>query len=199
MKLKNANLVGAMAQKKLPKNINLLQPSFSPQTTWDKIYDWVFLAGRYVIVIVELVVLIALGSRFYYDRKNNDLSESIRAKTLMLDSMQETEGEIRGAQETLANIAVMLATQEKESIVLSDIEANIPSSIVIQGLSLNEDSLSITGMAYGYTYIEKLESNFESDANWAEVEVTLVSSGSERQVDFTMTANYIGGGENATD
>ena len=84
-----------MAQSKLSKNINLLKPSFSPKTTWDKIYDWVFNAGRYIIVIVEIVVLVALGSRFYFDRRNNDFSESIRAKTLILDSMSETEDEIK--------------------------------------------------------------------------------------------------------
>lgn len=189
---KNVNLVRAMAQK-LSKNINLLEPSFSPKTTWDKIYDWVFLAGRYIIVFVELIVLIALGSRFYFDRKNNDLSESIKAKTQILDSFEETEDRVRSAQETLANVSIMMATQEKMSDVLENVEANIPSSIEIQGLALNEKSLNITGLSYGYPYIEKLENNFSSDENWDAVEVTLVSSGAGRQISFTMTAQYVGG------
>jgi hypothetical protein len=75
---------------------------------------------------------------------------------------------------------------------MENVEANTPSSIVVQGLSINDENLSITGLAYGYTYIEKLESNFDSDENWDDVQVTLVSTGSGRQIDFTMTANYIG-------
>jgi hypothetical protein len=181
-----------MAKKKLSKNINLLEPSFSPKNTWDKIYDWVFMAGRYIIVAVELVVLVALGSRFYFDRKNNDLSESIKAKTVILDNMRETENEVKSAQDTLSNIAVMLRRQNTKSNIMENVEANTPSSIVVQGLSINDENLSITGLAYGYTYIEKLESNFDSDENWDDVQVTLVSTGSGRQIDFTMTANYIG-------
>lgn len=180
-----------MAKKKLSKNINLLEPSFSPQTTWDKIYDWVFLAGRYIIVIVELVVLIALGSRFYFDRKNNDLSESIKAKTVILDNMRETEKEVKSAQLALSNIAIMERIQETKSDILENVEANIPSSVIIQGLTLNENGVSLTGISYGYSYIEKLESNFDEDPNWTEVKITLISSGSGRQIDFTMNATYV--------
>lgn len=188
-----------MAKKKLSKNINLLEPSFSPKTTWDKIYDWVFLAGRYIIVIVELVVLVALGSRFYFDRRNNDLSESIEAKTGILDSMVETEEEVKGAQDTISNIAIMLRTQKVKSTVLENVEANIPSSVVVHGLSLTNEGVSLTGMAYGYNYIEQLESNFDDDDLWDEVQVTLISSGSGRQIDFTMSASYVSPTENAAE
>ncbi|MFH1547464.1 MAG: PilN domain-containing protein [bacterium] len=188
-----------MAQSKLSQNINLLSPSFAPKTTWDKVYDWVFLAGRYIIVLVELVVLIALGSRFYFDRKNNDFSESIRAKTLILDSMSETENEIKGAQQALNNVAIMLTKQKTKSDLLSNIEANIPSSIVLQGMSLSDESISITGESFGYTYIETLENNFKQDASWTDVNVTLTSSGSDRNVSFTMSAKYSGAQVSGTD
>ncbi|MBU1129800.1 hypothetical protein KKE45_00570, partial [Patescibacteria group bacterium] len=51
-----------------------------------KLVRWVTTVGRSVIIFTELIVIAAFVSRFWLDRKNSDLSESIRQQKAILES-----------------------------------------------------------------------------------------------------------------
>jgi len=171
----------------LPKNLNLLQPAENPVSTWDRIYIWVFTVGRYVIIVVEMIVLLAFASRFTLDRKNNDLTDSIDVKVQMLKSQSETETTLRRVQSTLDNFSDMLDNQEVMSQKLQAVLEQIPPSIDVDTFSMNESAISMSCRAPNYEIIHDLERSLREDPEYAEIDIWLNKSGSEAsEVDFTI-------------
>jgi len=179
--------------KELPKALNLLEPTVEPISTWDRIYEWVFSAGRYIIVIVEIVVLGAFVSRFIFDRQNNDLKVSIESKVEMIKAQSETEKEIRGVQSVLGNISAMIEDQTEMSSNVEDVLEKIPSEVTLLDLSVNPDTVRLLCSAPTYAVVEEMEDNFRQDSKYENVQVSLSKSGSETStVEFSITVNFAG-------
>ena len=73
------------------KEISLLPAEENLNTFSARFLKWVTSVGRVVIVFVELIVIGAFLSRFWLDRKNSDLSETLRQQKAILASTQEFE------------------------------------------------------------------------------------------------------------
>ncbi|MBN1618114.1 hypothetical protein JW887_02105 [Candidatus Dojkabacteria bacterium] len=177
--------------KTLPKTINLLEPTFEPKNTWDKIYDWVFAVGRYIIVGVELVVILAFFSRFYLDVKNNDLKDSMEAKVLALDEQASNERKLRRIENSLVNLSLILENQELKSSDIEDALDKIPSGVTLDSFTISEDSLLMACHASSYDPIKKLENNLRLDPVYSNVDVSLAKEGGEgAEIKFNVIATY---------
>ncbi|MBN2101102.1 PilN domain-containing protein [Candidatus Dojkabacteria bacterium] len=182
--------------KKPPKSLNLLEPAAAPQSTWDKIYEWVFNIGRYLMVGVEIVVLIAFASRFILDRQNNDLKESIDAKVSIIKAQTEVEKEIRGVQTTLDNISVIIRSQVSGAERFDNVFSNIPDEVQVDNLAMDQESVNMTCRAPNFDAVKELEDNFKLDSNFNDLNLSLSKSGQEgSQVDFSVTVKFAGVGE----
>lgn len=174
--------------KELPKALNLLEPTVGPSSTWDRIYEWVFSAGRYIIVSVEIVVLAAFVSRFMLDRSNNNLKEGIDAKIGMIQAQSEMENEIRRVQSILGNISVMVDNQTAMSSNIEDVLERIPDDVTLGSFSINPDTINLICSAPDYAVVEELEQNFRQDSKYKDVKVSLSKSGSAAsEVEFSVT------------
>lgn len=179
-----------MAQP-LPKTLNLLQPAEKPVSTWDKIYQWVFTVGRYVIIAVELIVLVAFAMRFMLDRRNNDLKDEIDVKVKMLDAQEETEKELRRIQTSLSSLSGMLENQEIVSDRLEVVLNDIPSEVVIDGFAISQENISLNCRAPEYEIAGELEDDLRENPDYADISVTLSKSGpQESEVQFTILINF---------
>ncbi len=175
--------------KVLPKTLNLLSPTAAPKNTWDKIYDWVFSAGRIIIIAVEAIVLMAFASRFYFDRRNNDLKDSIEAKIEMLDAQQEFEVKIRKIQNVLGEVSTNIKKQYPMSGELQNVLDKIPASVNVDSFAVTQLSVAMTCHAPNYDVVEDLETGFKSDPTYTDVNVTLSKTGSD-EVNFTLNLNF---------
>lgn len=172
--------------KVLPRTLNLLDPVAAPKNTWDKIYDWVFSAGRVIIILVEIVVLAAFASRFYFDRKNNDLKDGIAAKTEMLDAQSEFEARAKKTQMVLISVNQNLNSQFPMSGALQNVLDGIPSSVSIDNFTITQRGVTMTCRAPSYAVVEQMENAYKQDPVYSDVSVTLSKSGVESDVSFTM-------------
>ncbi|MDD3661733.1 MAG: hypothetical protein PHG63_01585 [Candidatus Dojkabacteria bacterium] len=171
----------------LPKSLNLLQPTETPVSSWDRIYLWVFSIGRYLIIAVELIVLIAFAARFSLDRRNNDLKESIAVKVELLKEQKDTEAELRRVQSTLSNFSYMLDQQEKLSSDLSEILDDIPSEIDVSIFSISQLSISFSGTAPSYEIMAELEKDLRENPAYSNVKVELTKPGGvESSVEYVI-------------
>jgi hypothetical protein len=83
------------------KEISLLPDENNSQSFSNRFIRWLTTAGRFVIVFTELIVIMAFVSRFWLDRKNADLSETIRQQTAILQSTKDFENEYLFLQQRL--------------------------------------------------------------------------------------------------
>ncbi|MEA3357123.1 MAG: hypothetical protein U9Q67_01695 [Patescibacteria group bacterium] len=171
--------------KQLPKAVNLLESSELPQTAWDKVYYWIFAIGRYLIVAVEVIVLAVFVFRFVYDRRNNDLIDSINAKVELLNEQRNFEQEVRTVQMTLASISQMIEERSELSSKFDDVLDNIPAAIEIESFTINQNRVDLECFAPSYSDIEKLEKNFKSSDDYESVLVSLSRSGVDHDINFT--------------
>ncbi|MBU4397602.1 hypothetical protein KKC08_05560 [Patescibacteria group bacterium] len=68
------------------REISLLPKDQDNNSSTAKLIRWITTVGRVVIIFTELIVIAAFVSRFWLDRKNSDLSESIRQQKAILES-----------------------------------------------------------------------------------------------------------------
>lgn len=177
--------------KPLPRSLNLLQPSEKPTSTWDRIYVWVFTVGRYLIIVVELIVLVAFVARFALDRRNNDLTDEITVKMEMLDAQKETEQELRRVQSTLDNLSRMLDEQEKLSPQLETVLKEIPSSLTIETFALSQRAINLSGIAPTYEDLKEFEETLRKNEDYENVNLTLTKGGNETaDVNFEISVYF---------
>lgn len=180
-----------MPKPQPPRTLNLLQESEKPVGTWDKIYKWVFNVGRYVIIVIEVVVLVGFVARFSLDRKNNDLKDKIEVKVSMLKAERDVEAELRNVQTTLTNFSQLIDSQEVLSTSINRILALIPSEMNLQSISINKTAISIQCTAPTYEIAERLEQDLRTEDGYGNVTVSVEKGGSGSEVIFNATFNII--------
>ena len=75
-----------LSSSKQPQSINFLEPVYSPTDVWSNAYIWLVNVGKYLLIFVEIIVLGVFASRFFLDKTNNDLTDSINNNVSMLSN-----------------------------------------------------------------------------------------------------------------
>jgi len=83
------------------KEISLLPSEENLNSPLAKITKWATSTGRVVIIFVELIVILAFLSRFSLDRRNADLSETLRQQKAILASTKDFENDYLSLQKRL--------------------------------------------------------------------------------------------------
>ena len=185
-----------MPKPQPPRTLNLLQEAEKPVGTWDKIYMWVFNVGRYLIIVIEIVVLLGFAARFTLDRKNNDLKDNIAVKVNMVKAQSQVEAELRRVQSTLDNFSQLIDDQTVMSKRMGKILDLIPSEITLESFSINQSTISIQCTAPTYQIAQKFEDDLRNDDAYESVRVTVEKGGSDEVILFTASINFATEGEN---
>ena len=134
-------------------SINLLPKDSFEFSATGKTLKWVTTVGRVLVVLTEFVVLLAFASRFYFDKKLDDLGEVLKQKEAQIAAYADVETEMR---KILAK-QVPVESTEKTSLgfatKIEDLTKILPTGTVLSSLSLNKDGLVIAGKAqseYGF-------------------------------------------------
>jgi Tfp pilus assembly protein PilN len=144
------------------KEISLLPAEENLNTFSARFLKWVTSVGRVVIVFVELIVIGAFLSRFWLDRKNSDLSETLRQQKAILASTQEFEKDYLSLQERLKFIKNFYKAEPKYIESLTSLIQSIPEGIYFQSIDFNTDEKTklITGSIESFSYQEDAIINF---------------------------------------
>ena len=164
------------------KSINLLEPIGIPDDTWTVMYKWVFNVGRYLILIVEILVLGVFFSRFILDKQNNDLTEDINYKVEILSNKEYRSDEVkyRNIQKLLSDYRSITQKQLINSEIVASTVSAIPSGLVLQGYVFDTDKVSITVEAIDLGVIKDYEFALKQNPGYSNVilNINRVESGS---------------------
>ena len=128
------------------KEISLLPESENPRSTGARFLKWITTTGRVTIIITEFIVISVFISRFWLDRKNSDLSEILRQKQSVLESIVPFEKEFVSLQQRLAYIKDFYSSQPEYNKQIDSLISSTPHNLFYENISIskNEKSKSTT-------------------------------------------------------
>lgn len=121
------------------KELSLLPDSANPRSFGARFLKWITTTGRVTIIFTELIVISVFISRFWLDRKNSDLSEVMRQKQFILQSLTPFEDEFTQLQQKLTYIKNFYSNQPEYSQQLNSLISSTPQDLFYQNISIAKD------------------------------------------------------------
>ena len=165
--------------------VNLLPKTAWETSFWGRFFKWALTAGRYIVILTELVVIAAFLSRFKLDRDYSDLGDRISGKKAVLTSMAETEKKFRLAQERLVESGKILENQQKVMEELDKLTAKIPPGVTLTNLAISKKEISVTGIADNDGGVGVFLSRLAADKSWKKVNVAGLEAREQAGVRFS--------------
>ncbi len=133
-----------MPAAKLGK-INLLPKDSFEFSVLGKILKWALTSGRVLVVLTEFVVILAFGSRFYFDKKLNDLVETIDQKQAVVDSFADIEKKIRDILSRQTIVEKYLKGNLAIANVIGQIRRVTPQNVTFNEIIIDSKGFSLAG------------------------------------------------------
>ena len=134
-------------------SINLLPKDSFQFSTAGKVLKWATSAGRVLVVMTEFVVLLAFASRFYFDKKLDDLGEVLVQKEAQIAAYADVETQIRKVLIKQKPVEVFQKSNLGFAAKIDGLTAILPVGTVLDNMSLDKTGLTISGKAqseYGF-------------------------------------------------
>lgn len=171
-----------------PKKINLLPKEGFEYTPLGRVVTWALTAGKAIVVITELLVILAFLSRFWLDRDLTNLNQQIKEQAALVHNYKNLETNVRSAQAKITHFTSVTQASPDFAIQAKSILQVVPSSIAINQLIIDKSRIQIIGVAARESAIDQFLRNLET-LNLGNVELTniLISSDQEGNIRFTLT------------
>lgn len=134
-----------MAVKQGFSHINLLPKDSFELSPLGRFLAWATSAGRVLVVMTEFVVLLAFGSRFYFDKRLNDLTEVLDQKQAQIAAFSETESRARTLLAKQAPIDTYMKNNLKFSDKFSTLSRIMPSGVTLEKLTIDSTGMNLFG------------------------------------------------------
>lgn len=180
----------AQQSSKLRIDLNLLHPKEAPAKLPERFLKWLITYGRFIVIIVEVIVVAAFLTRFKLDADLDNLKTKINQDLPYVEGLEPDEALIKQTQTKLGLIDKVYQNSEKWQEVVVEISSLVPQSITFSGLALEEkDEQSVNFRISGTTISNSDLGVFLNSLRKAEgfKEVTLASIAFEQnQIVFTI-------------
>lgn len=163
------------------EKINLLPKDEFESSATGKLVKWAVNVGRWIVVLTEFVVICAFLSRFYFDTKLANLFDEVKQKQAIVDSALSFEENFRRLQTKIKIVKSLLAEEKKPTLFITEISQLLPFEISLTKISLNENTLVLTGSAYSERALNVLLSQLITHPKLEEVNLGNISSDKEKQ------------------
>lgn len=154
-------------------HIDLLHPQSEPEPIVIRLTRFLLSTGRFIIILVEIIVLGAFVSRFKLDSDLQNNKEAIERQIPVIESMKVDEQLIRQTQLQLATVLDIRQNAFDYTAILQKISAQTPQGVKLTTISLEKLSgktiLKINGQAQNNVdltgFINGLKNSGLSDVN----------------------------------
>jgi len=170
---------------------------FISQTNQSKLYlrafKWLLSSGRFLVVLVEFVVITGFVARFKLDADLADLQDQIKSQIPYIESLKNQEMNIRETQFQLSTMRQTATNQTNFRGILQAVAANTPKNIKLTNINLTvgQDGITgvqITGISFTNYEIAAFLNALHSDNSFSNINLSNISF-DKKQVDFTITGS----------
>ena len=170
--------------------LNLLPRSDLDGSWWGRFLKWALSAGRYIIILTEMVVIMAFLSRFKLDRDLSDLAERIEGKKNVLAALSVNEGAFRSIQKRLEVTKTMMEGGVPVDDLLTDIEKDLPNGVRLITIGMDEEKMSLNAETASDSGLGEFVRNVNSDPRWKSVELADVIGDRQGSVKFSVNLKW---------
>jgi len=158
-----------------PKKINLLIQEGFENTQIGKVLNWLLGAGRVIVILTELVVIIAFLSRFWLDRQLTDLIEENKTKKTQLESSVNFETDYKNLQARLLAVKELDRLKLVSSEYIKEATRLLPAEVLLSNISYNQDKVTLVGTSLNEAGLAGLLKSLEESAKFTGVSLTNIS------------------------
>lgn len=153
-----------MAAQKKPQilnriSLNLLYPQGISQKIYVRFAKWLVSYGRFIVVIVEVVVVACFVFRFKLDNELIGLKEEINNQVQFLEQFEELEKEANHIHQRLRLIKQTFSYTDQHSKLLKIIASQTPINTTLTNVSFDESEEQANVLVFKLT--GKTENNVE--------------------------------------
>lgn len=175
---------------KLAIHLDLLKPQSNPKKLLVQLFHWVLFTGRYTLIIVEGVVLIAFIARFKLDGDLASNKEAIEQQISYIEALRSYEILIRQRQFKLSTIAEAKTNSVDYPAIFKKIADQTPTGVKITSLNLGKNvgqaNIQINAQAKSNNDVTSFVTGLREDQTFSEI--TLTSIGLDQDtITFTIS------------
>lgn len=182
-----------MPDKKRSLNLDLLHPQGTQEKIYVRFLRWLLSTGRYIVVIVEAVVLVAFISRFKLDADLQNLKESIEGQLPFVQSLRADEVIIRQTQAQLKVVKDIKLNSPDFLQIINKISDQTPTAITLTTINLDSKvakvEIKINGLSRNNSDINSLIAGLKQIEGFKEVNLVSASL-NQGTINFAITLNY---------
>lgn len=134
-----------MAAQRGISHINLLPKDSFEFSALGKILKWTTSVGRVLVVMTEFVVILAFASRFYFDKKLNDLTEELEGKTAIIKGYSEVESQARIVLAKQSALITSDSSNIKLATRIGEISRALPAGVLLKSINLETKEMVLEG------------------------------------------------------
>lgn len=171
--------------------LNLLYPQGIPVKLPVKILKWSLTFGRYIGIIVEILVLATFAARFKLDADLADINEKINEQIPFIESLNKQEQEIRELQLKLAVIKKSFASYPNWQQSINLLGIHTPKGVTFDSINYENKAkdasldFRVSGTAVSNNDLASFLYGLNKDERLKNIELTNLAFG-ETGVSFTI-------------
>lgn len=179
---------------KLGINLDLLKPQSNPQKLPVKLFHWLLSTGRYIFILVEVIVMIAFILRFKLDADLATKKEAIEAQIPYIESLRADEILIRQTQLKISAILASKSDSSDYPLILKKIADQTPQGIKLISLNMQKGvgkvTFTMNAQAQNNNDVTGFVQDFKQDPSFSDINLTGISLG-RGLITFTLAGSAI--------
>jgi|CXWK01.1.fsa_nt_gi hypothetical protein len=181
----------AQQSSKLRISLNLLHPKEAPLKLPERFLKWLITYGRFIVILVEIIVVGAFLARFKLDADLDTLKTKINQDLPYVEGLEPDEALIKQTQTKLGLIDKTYLNSDKWQETIIELSGQIPQSIVFTGLALEEKDETSVAFRIGATTSSNSDlgiflNNLRKMENFREINLASIAF-EQNQIVFTVT------------
>jgi Tfp pilus assembly protein PilN len=156
---------------------------------------WALTSFRFIVIVVELIVIVGFLLRFWLDVQISDLDDEITQKSALISSQVEFEKEFRNIQTKLTLISEITNSENLALTVFEEVVASLPGDIQLTTFTRQAAVVSISGNTANENSITGFMTNLEGKDRFGTVRLEQISTKENSQIiEFSLGATLKEGG-----
>lgn len=169
------------------KEINLLPREEFEKKPLGRFLTWALSAGRYIVIFIELIVLLAFLSRFKLDRDLSDITDKIQQKQAQIEAYSDFESQFRNFQERLATIKKIQESQTQSKEVILTIAQSLPVDVSLDKLSFAKEEITTSGVALSDKGLRAFVANLSASEKFTGINIDKIAKEAGGEISFAIT------------
>lgn len=154
-------------------SINLLRKK---KTSSDVVLEWALSTGRFIIIVVETIALVAFAYRFTLDRQIIDLHDKIKNKQAIISFYKEDEEKFRALHTKLAFVKELDVKSKEVTPLINEFVELARGKAVLQSLTVKSGGVQINATTTSIPLMNSFIESLKTYENTLGVSITQIEN-----------------------